>query len=226
MATRRKRRAKRLRPVRRRRTTVTVRSNPRRRKRRVVRRRRPVARRRRNPHFGKHRPVVRYTRTGWTAGKRSKTFRKKRTSIRRNPSFNVKRITSPKVWIDGLKDAAAIGGGMVLTGMVKTHLTSRISAMIPIGGQGQFWLDKLLGVITAAAVAEGVRVTTGKPAIARLVFAGGVLSCVRDIAVQYLPAQFGQYLSGFMTTGVSGFMDAGSRPNTQVPFGATGEMFF
>lgn len=96
------------------------------RKRRAIPKRKR-ARKRRNPSYGKHRPVLRYTKSGWKRPKKSRLMgrpvkvnpkrkrrvSRKRRAVRRNPQNIMKALTSRKLIMTSVK----IGGGMLAGSM-------------------------------------------------------------------------------------------------------------
>lgn len=225
-------RTKRRKPTRRRsrRRSTSRRRNPARRRRRraparrrsyrrrnPTRRRRTTSRRRRrrNPRFGKHRPTLRYTKGGWRAGKRSRTFRKKRSVIRRNPGkFSLKRAFSTRAMAEGLKSAAVITGGVIFTGFLKQKVISKLTANLNLG-TGGVWVDHAVTIATAGLAAEAARSLGASSKVAELIFVGGVFSVVQSVVKQFAPGELSSYLGGFISLpprrGVGGFMTSGSR---------------
>ena len=208
-------------PVRHRRRRVTHRRrNP------IRRRRNPVThhrrrRRRRNPVRGRRiRPTLYRSRKGTYAPHRSKTFRKRRSIIRRNPrgKFSLKRAFDTKSIVAGLQEAAFLTAGIAATGFLKTAVVSKLTSKLGVGAGP--WVDKAVTIATAALGSELLRAFGVKEQYARLIFVGGCFAVVRDLVKEYAPGTVSSYISGFITIprnrlparrGMAGFLNTSSR---------------
>lgn len=169
------------------------------------------------------RPRLRKTSRGLRAGKRSKTFKRKQTIVRKNPKFQLKRVLSTKTWVSGLTDAGTLLLGVAGQNVLKTQVNERVLDAIGLDGQGRMWANKALCVVNAALLGEATRVFVRKPAVAKLVFAGALFQVVKDTIIEFMP-QAQSYLGAYSWPGagyMDGYMDEGTAYS---PVGSTESM--
>jgi len=161
----------------------------------VIRRKRRSSRRksrRSNPRYGKYRPTLRYTRSGWKRPKRSRLMRRptrvnrRRRRTRRNPALNMRTMFSQQK----IMTAVGIGTGIVASAIAMPVVYN----VLPAGMKAQRKFLGAVHVITGLVLTSLVRNKTMKTV--GLVVAG---TGIYDLVAQNIP-QLG--LAGLPTSNI------------------------